>query len=161
MRIDAARVFDVVQWEVAVGRPVWEGRHLLDRLDDGETKTFVDEFVRARANQSLAHVFTMLSLVLPAEPLQIALRGLHADDQNLRGTALEYLESILPVAIREPLWPFLEDHRPAGRTIKPREDILADLLRSNHSIMLNIEELRRRTEKAQRGNSGDGTSRIG
>ena len=161
LRIDAARVFAVVQREVAVGRPVWEGRHLLDRLDDGESQTFVDEFVRTRANQSLAHVFTVLSLVLPAEPLQIAFRGLHADDEHLRGTALEYLESILPVAIRDALWPFLEDHRPAGRTIKPREDILADLLRSNHSIMLNIEELRRRTEKAQRDHSGDDTSRSG
>jgi hypothetical protein len=140
---------------------VWEGRHLLDRLDDGESPTFVDEFVRNRANQSLAHVFTVLSLVLPAEPLQIALRGLHADDEHLRGTALEYLESILPVSIRDPLWPFLEDHRPAGRTIKPREDILADLLRSNHSIMLNIEELRRRTEAAERDKGGDDTSRIG
>ena len=99
-----------------MGRPVWESRRLLDRLDDDDPARFVDEFIRGRANQSLAHVFTMLSLVLPAEPLQIALRGLHAEDQNLRGTALEYLESVLPPMIREPLWPFLEDHRPAGRT---------------------------------------------
>ena len=144
--IAADRIFNVVQKEVAVGRPVWEGRHLLDRLEDAEGASFVDEFVRMRANQSLAHVFTMLSLVLPAEPLRIALRGLHADDQHLRGTALEYLESILPAMIRDPLWPFLEDHRPAGRPVKPREDILADLLRSNQSILLNIEEIRRRKE---------------
>ena len=146
LRVDPARVFEVVQKEVAVGRPVWEGRRLLDRLDDGKSNSFVDEFIRSRASQSLAHVFTMLSLVLPAEPLQIALRGLHVDDQNLRGTALEYLESVLPPIIREPLWPFLEDRRPAGRTIRAREDILADLVRSNHSIMLNLEELKRRTE---------------
>jgi hypothetical protein len=145
LRIDAARVFDVVQKEVAVGRPVWTGRHLLDSLDDGESATFVDEFVRSRASQSLAHVFTVLSLVLPAEPLQIAYQGLHADDQNLRGTALEYLESMLPPAIRDPLWPFLEDRRPAVRTVRPREDILADLVRSNDSIMLNLEEIKRRT----------------
>ena len=84
--------------------------------------------------------------MLPAEPLQIALRGLHADDTHLRGTALEYLESILPPMIRDPLWPFLEDHRPAGRTVRPREDVLADLVLSNHSIMLNLEEIKRRTE---------------
>jgi hypothetical protein len=144
IQIAAARVFDVVQKEVAVGRPVWEGRRLLDRLDESEPKTFVDEFIRSRASQSLTHVFTVLSLVLPPEPLQIALRGLHAGDENLRGTALEYLESVLPPMIREPLWPFLEDHRPAGRTIRSREEILADLVRSNHSIMLNLEELKRR-----------------
>jgi ATP:ADP antiporter, AAA family len=152
IHIDHARIFDVVLREVAVGRPVWESRRLLDRLDDDESGGFVDEFVRGRANQSLAHVFTTLSLVLPAAPLQIALRGLHADDPNLRGTALEYLETILPPVIRDPLWPFLEDHRPAGRTVRPREDVLADLVRSNHSIMLNLEELKRRAE-AQRGSS--------
>ena len=144
VRIGAADVYDVVQKEVAVGRPVWEGRRLLDRLEDSEPATFVDDFIRSRANQSLAHVFTMLSLVLPPEPLQIALRGLHAGDENLRGTALEYLESVLPPAIREPLWPFLEDHRPAGRTVRPREEILAELVRANHSIMLNLEEIKRR-----------------
>jgi hypothetical protein len=118
----------------------------------------VDEFVRNRANQSLAHVFTALSLVLPSEPLQIAMRGLHADDQNLRGTALEYLESILPPMIREPLWPFLEDHRPGGRTLRPREEVLADLVRSNHSIMLNLEQLKRRADATVRDNS-DGETR--
>ncbi len=45
-------------------------------------------------SQSLAHVFTLLSLVLPREPLQIAFRSLHADDRQLRGTALEYLEGV-------------------------------------------------------------------
>jgi hypothetical protein len=145
LRVDPARVFSVVQKEVAVGRPVWTGRHLLDNLFVGDERTFVDDFVRARANRSLAPVFTMLSLVLPAEPLQIAYQGLHADDQNLRGTALEYLESVLPPSIRDPLWPFLEDGRPASRTLRRREDILEDLVRSNHSIMLNLEEIKRRT----------------
>jgi hypothetical protein len=161
LRIDAGRVFDVVRREVAVGRPVWEGRRLLDRLDEGESTSFAHEFVRGRASQSLAHVFTILSLVLPAEPLQIALRGLHTDDQNLRGTALEYLESVLPPVIRDPLWPFLEDRRPVGRAIRPREEILADLARSNQSIMLNLEELKRRADRAEREITAGETTRIG
>ena len=161
LRVDPARVFEVVQKEVAVGRPVWEGRHLLDGLDDGEPNTFVDEFIRSRASQSLAHVFTILSLVLPAEPLQIALRGLYVEDQNLRGTALEYLESVLPPMIRDPLWPFLEDRRPAVRDARARDAILADLVRSNHSIMLNLEELKRQAEAAHRGDSKGEPRRIG
>jgi hypothetical protein len=153
LHVDAGRVFEVVQKEVAVGRPVWEGRHLLDRLDEGESNTFVDDFIRSRASQSLAHVFTILSLVLPAEPLQIALRGLHVEDQNLRGTALEYLESVLPPVIREQLWPFLEDRRPVARSGRGREEILADLVKSNHSILLNLEELRRRAGAVEPSNS--------
>jgi hypothetical protein len=159
VHIDAARIFDVVQKEVAVGRPVWEGRRLLDRLDEGESSV-ADEFIKSRASQSLAHVFTVLSLVLPAEPLQIALRGLHVEDQNLRGTALEYLESILPPIVREPLWPFLEDRRPSARPERARDEILADLVRSNHSIMLNLEELKRRADPAPRGGKEEEPRRI-
>ena len=102
----------------------------------------MDLFVRDRASQSLSHLFTLLSLVLPREPLQIAFRSLATDDQNLRGTALEYLEGVLPARIRDRIWPFLEDSRPASRRSRPREQILADLLRSNESIVLKLEELR-------------------
>jgi ATP:ADP antiporter, AAA family len=142
--IDSQRIFTVVMREAAVGRPVWESRRLLDELDVQDTVSFVDEFVRNRAGQSLAHVFTLLSVVLPREPLQIAFRSLYTDDQNLQGTALEYLEGVLPPPIRERLWPFLEDRRPVARSTRPRDEIVADLLRSNHSIMLNLEELKRR-----------------
>jgi hypothetical protein len=145
IRIDAPRVFDVVRREVAVGRPVWESHRLLDAVVEEENKPFVDEFLKDRTSQSLGHVFSLLSLVLPAQPLQIAYRGLHTSDPVLRGTALEYLEGVLPPDIRDRLWPFLGDSPapPPGRT-RSREEILADLLRSNESIVLNLEELRRR-----------------
>jgi len=141
-------VFAVVRKEVAVSRPVWESHQLLDRLEEQQTSSFMDEFVKSRASRSLAHVFTLLSLVLPAEPLKIAFRGLHTDDQNLRGTALEYLEGVLPPDIRDRLWPFLEESRPRAGAARPREEILEDLLRSNRSIMLNLEELKRRSREA-------------
>jgi hypothetical protein len=143
VRIDRERVFTVVRREVAVGRPVWEGHRLLDKVAD-EERSFVDEFLRDRAGQNLAHVFTLLSLVLPTDPLKIAYRGLHTDDAALRGTALEYLEGVLPPDIRERLWPFLGDGPQRSHRTRPREEILADLLRSNESILLNLEEIRRR-----------------
>jgi len=143
VRIDRERVFDVVRKEVAVGRPVWQSHRLLDSVDT-EQRSFVDEFLRDRAGQSLAHVFTLLSLVLPTAPLQIAYRGVHTDDPKLRGTALEYLEGVLPADISQRLGPFLgrDDH--VSRDLRARDEILADLLRSNESIMMNLEELRRR-----------------
>ena len=144
VRIDRERVFALIARETAVGRPVWESRRLLDEVDVWEGVPIVDDFVRDRAGQSLAHVFTLLSLVLPREPLQIAFRSLHTEDQYLQGTALEYLESVLPGPIRQPLWPYLEDRRPVNRPTRPRDEVLADLLRSNQSILINLEELRRR-----------------
>jgi len=144
VRIPRDLIFEVVGREVAVGRLVWESHRLLQAPDEEDEQVFVDEFVRERAGRSLAQVFTLLSLVLPADPLKIAFRGLHTDDQNLRGTALEYLEGVLPPAIRDRLWPFLEDPRPARRPARAREEILADLLRSNRSIQLNLEVLKQR-----------------
>jgi len=144
IRIDKERVFDVVRREVAVGRPVWESHRLLDTVE-ADARSFVDEFLKDRAGQSLAHVFTLLSLVLPTAPLQIAYRGIHTDDPGLRGTALEYLEGVLPPDIRDRLWPFLSDRPRKQSDSRARDQILADLLRSNESIMLNLEELRRRT----------------
>jgi len=144
IRIDKERIFDVVRREVAVGRPVWESHRLLDTIE-ADSRSFVDEFLKDRAGQSLAHAFTLLSLVLPTAPLQIAYRGLHTDDPGLRGTALEYLEGVLPPDIRDRLWPFLSDRPKKERDSRARDEILADLLKSNESIMLNLEELRRRT----------------
>jgi AAA family ATP:ADP antiporter len=152
IRIDQSFIFEIVRRETAVGRPVWESQRLLHQLEDREEKDFfVDEFVKDRANRSLAHVFTLLSLVLPKEPLQIAFRGLHTDDRTLRGTALEYLEGVLPPSIRDRLWPYLEDQRTSPKPSRPREAILEDLLRSNHSIMINLEELKRRERGAPGG----------
>jgi hypothetical protein len=145
VRIPDQVIYDVVLREVAVGRPVWESHRLLDATDDPEQPSFVDQFIRDRTSQGLAHVFTLLSLVQPAEPLQIAYRGLLTGDDNLRGTALEYLEGTLPPAIRMRLWPFLEDRRAPGRAVRPREEILKDLLRSHPSIQLKLEEVRRQT----------------
>jgi hypothetical protein len=149
VRVDRDRVFEIVQRETAVGRPVWESRRLLDQADDssGEHDFFVDEFVRDRASRSLAHIFTLLSLAFPPLPLRVAFRGLHTDDVYLRGTALEYLEGILPASVRESLWPFLDDSRPGRATERPREDVMAELLRSNESIELNLAALRRLAAK--------------
>jgi len=113
----------------------------------------MDEFLRERAGRSMEHVFTMLSLVLPPTPLKIAYRGLFTDDDLLRGTALEYLENALPDNIRRRLWPFLEDRRTGGGAARAREDIIADLIASNQSIALNLEELRKKVRAEQSSSS--------
>jgi hypothetical protein len=146
VRIDNARMLEAVEREVAVSRPVWESRQLLDKIDDTQSRSDLDEAVNARANQSLAHVFTLLSLAFPGEPLRLAFLGLQTSDMRLRGTALEYLEHILPGALRQRLWPFLDAPPAAPAPGRARSDVVSELLHSNPSIMMNLEELRRMTE---------------
>jgi hypothetical protein len=144
IEIDPQKVFAAALREVKVDRRVWESHRLLDQFGESEEAAFFeDKFLQERASRSLEHVFTILSLALPKEPLRIAFRGLHTDDKNLRGTALEYLESILPEELRESLWPFLEGDRRKEPVSKSREEILDELMKSNKSIQISLEEIRR------------------
>ncbi len=128
------RVVAAVLREAAVDREVWQSQRLLDQPDDDEA-AFADAVIRDRASRSLEHVFTMLALFLPRQALEIAFRALHSGDTQLHGTALEYLETSLPAAVRDKLWPFLDD-RP-GRRQRParsREEIVAELLESRGDL---------------------------
>ena len=53
------------------------------------------------------HVFNLLALVLEREPVRIAALAFDSDDAYLRGTALEYLETVLPSGIFAALAPRL------------------------------------------------------
>ncbi|HYQ89213.1 MAG TPA: hypothetical protein VEU09_06270 [Candidatus Binatia bacterium] len=144
LHVTPAVVREAILRELTVGAGVWEGRRLLDQLDDEAWSPVVDDVIRERADKSLEHVFTLLALMLPRQPLRIAFRGLHVNDPFLRGTALEYLESALPPEIRKPLWPHLEDRRPSRpASARPTEEALEKLLQSNESIVIHLEELRR------------------
>jgi hypothetical protein len=143
LAVDAATVLQAVKREARVERRVWESHRLLDAEGERLESPFVDDVIRERSHRGLAHVFALLSLVLPAGPLKIAYRGLHTDDAQLRGTALEYLESVLVEDVRDSLWPFLDDARPK-RTRRRADEALDSLLQSHESIQARLEELRRR-----------------
>jgi len=128
--------------EAATDQAVWQSRRLLDEPEE-EPLPSGDDLVRARSNRSLEHVFTLLSFMLPREPLRVAFRGLQTKDEGLRGTALEYLETVLPSAVRESLWPFLDDDRAPEAPRRPSAQVLEDLMRSSASIDLHLSALPR------------------
>jgi AAA family ATP:ADP antiporter len=102
------------------------------------------EVKRARGLLDLDHVFTLLSLALEREPLQIALQAVRGTDRALRGTALEYLENVLPEGLRDALWPSLGERGPAPRPARPRQDVMNELLSSSTAVPLSREALRAR-----------------
>ena len=142
-------VFDIALHEVTAGRASWrqlgsgEGNDGSRSIappdasgepyrDSGEVKpaSQVDELHRG-----LAHVFTLLGLVLEREPLSIAYRAMRSEDAGLRGTAYEYLEVVLPARVRDVLVPLLSDVKPAAR-VKGRgsKELADELLRSSASL---------------------------
>jgi hypothetical protein len=146
LEIDRDQVLQVIDREVAVDRGVWESRRLLDATEAEETSPVLDDALRDRADRSLEHVFTMLSLILPAQPLRVAYRGLFTQDALLRGTALEYLESALPEELRRKLWPFLETPLKPARQSRSADDALGGLLKSEESIADRLDALKRLRE---------------
>jgi hypothetical protein len=87
--------------------------------------------LEARPAPELDHVFTLLSLVLEREPLEIAAWALRGADAALKGTALEYLDNVLPSEIRTALRPHVGAAPAAGRARpRPRDEVLTELMRS-------------------------------
>jgi hypothetical protein len=79
-------------------------------------------------DHTLDHVFTVVALHVGRDQLQMAYRALHNADLRQRGTALEYLQAILPSDFRDALWPFVG----SAATEQPRSarTVLAELIRT-------------------------------
>jgi hypothetical protein len=137
--IDRDCVFRTIERETRVDRKVWVAQRLLDEETEEEGSPFHEDLLRDRATRSLEHVFTLLSLVFPREPLELAYRGLHVSDPYLRGTALEYMESILPPALRRELRPFLADEPLPSPADRSAASVLDSLLQSQDSIRIDLE----------------------
>ena len=135
--ISTSKVTAAVLKELNVDKMGWRTRRLVDR----DESRHLDRLLEDRKDLSLEHVFRLLGLFLEREPLGIALQGLYTDDPHLRGTALEYLESALPPGIRHRLWPFLEDRPPRKHEARRAQELRTELLKSRHSIEINLESL--------------------
>jgi len=118
----------IVGREVANSKEVWDSQPVPEfDEEENEPPTLIDRLLRDRLDRSLEHVFSILALVLDRESIRIAFKALHQEDERLRGTALEYLETVLPDEIRDAVWPFLGEARPM-RPARPASEILADLV---------------------------------
>jgi ATP:ADP antiporter, AAA family len=128
------RVIALVKREVKLSKEIWESQ-AASQIDEEEYETpaLFDRLVRDRIDRSLEHVFNILALQLDRESVQIAFNALHEEDSAVRGTALEYLETVLPDEIRDAVWPYLGEQRPM-RAPRPAKEILADLVRARGMV---------------------------
>jgi hypothetical protein len=141
--VDPDVVYEAVKWEAATSRPDAAGPRLLEIGVGEDLSHITSDSLKGRADCYLEHIFTLLSIVLPREPLRVAFHGLHTDDKHLRGTAVEYLESVLPPDLLEILTPFFTDERRLTPRERSTEEVAQELMRSQESIMSNLKESRR------------------
>jgi hypothetical protein len=134
-------VWSAVRAEVGRERPVWELARLLDGDLDDE---FIERRVGVRGELSLEHTFRLLSLVLESKAVRTAYHGIVLDDPELKSFALEYLEQVLPLDVRNRLWPFIGDLSASQerRALRELDSVVSDLLRSGATLFASEESRR-------------------
>ncbi|HEY6035119.1 MAG TPA: hypothetical protein VIV58_12685 [Kofleriaceae bacterium] len=128
--LDPDEVFEYVRKELLVDRDEWKARKI-------ESDPVIASDVEG--DVGLAHVFRVLGLVLPPEPLRVALHAVQTDDTSLRGMALEYLESILPPDVRAQLWPLIDGSAEADTGLHPV--VTADSASSSNEFLQKIRKV--------------------
>jgi AAA family ATP:ADP antiporter len=144
--LDSSAIFGAVERELSVDKSVWRSHRLLDKREASEDFLFLDEQLRERANQGLEHIFSLLALALPREPLKVAFRALHTEDRMLRGLALEYLEGTLPLSVQQNLWTVIGDE-PLRGTRRSNQEVVSMLVRSIPDVSYQLRELRAEQER--------------
>ena len=112
-------VYAAVRREISVENDAWQARSL-GAAFDADFEQLGEPAQTQGSALSLHHVFTLLGLVLDRDALQLALQALSSENRTLRGTALEYLDNVLPDDLRRLLWRRLGLARPNPRRGNPR-----------------------------------------
>lgn len=103
LRARPDEVWEAVRRELSVPEEAWESQH--PELSSTLTgRPAGDALELEELPPSLAHVYTLLLLVLDREAVALSVRALSGGDAVMRGTALEYLENVLPEDVRRALW---------------------------------------------------------
>lgn len=103
-------IVSAIRRELDVSPSLWKSRASLLESDDPNVLPIAD----LTGDYSLKHVFTLLCLCRPPDVMVLALRALRTEDVKLRGTALEYLENVIPPEIKTALWPHIADRQPSA-----------------------------------------------
>lgn len=139
------------------------GRALLALTDDHpELQTIfptalaaVGRELRGNAHAPLVreHVFNLLALALDREPVRIAARSFAIEDAYVRGTALEYLETVLSSELFSALQPLLAVAGPTPVRRRTAVEAREELIRAGATMVISRDELRRQLEAAARDES--------
>ncbi|MCA9593247.1 MAG: hypothetical protein KC776_08045 [Myxococcales bacterium] len=124
LRLPRERIIAAAGREIELGQKAWSDRALAWNAERA------DERLRNRTDRGMEYAICVLSLILDREPLQIAYRALFSEDELLRGTAIEYLDNVLPEEIKEAGMAFIGIARPVGRPRRKLGDLERELLHS-------------------------------
>ena len=80
------------------------------------------------ARQRMSHMANLLGLVLPPQSVHLAFRALQTSDAKLRATAIEYLDSVLPLGLRRQMAAQFDVPLKPASPIPVHSDVLKNLV---------------------------------
>jgi len=115
LSVDRDRIMAIIERELSVPIQVWQGHRLLDQGEPSEDGV-LPPLQPGSTQRNIEHVFSLLAMILPREPLQAAFRGIQSADPELRALTLEYFEGVLPPPVLARLWalPYFDDPTPSS-----------------------------------------------
>ena len=123
LRVPQEQVYAAIRRELDVGAVAWEGHDMELRPEDTPDDALVDMHI----DRGLEHVFTLLALALDPDAVHIAGQALFSTDANLRGTALEYLENVLPADLYNRLLDHLGASDEGRKGLRSLSEIVGEL----------------------------------
>jgi len=91
-------------------------------------------FKSTQGVEPLRYLFILLGTIFGLNLMNICYQSLQAEDQTIRGTALEYLENQLPQNVRATLWPIIASGHPKPKSDRTLQEIMDDLLQAGRSL---------------------------
>jgi AAA family ATP:ADP antiporter len=149
IRLPRALILEVAEREAAYCRKLWRSH---DSVDQRLSRTEASQSKQGRrVAQGLTFISTLLLILHDQEAMTVAFRGLADGGLGQRGTALEYLENVLPSSLFVELRPLIEDSRLTGRRVTSRSEMLAEIVRSESSEVVDLSAIRARVDAARAG----------
>jgi hypothetical protein len=123
LTVSRHQVFSAIRRELSVTPEEWVARNRTLQPDDGPDRKPESRHV----DRNLEHVFTLLALILDPDAVYLAMQATLSEDVNLRGTALEYLENVLPADLYHDLLTHLGSKHETREGQRSITDIVRDL----------------------------------
>jgi HEAT repeat protein len=129
---DQEHIFHLVDRETKASSEEWSRPLSPTESDSFATAKPSSERQRARVE----YAFLLLGTVLESEPLELCLKAVASGDATLRGTALEYLENVLPARLHGSLARHLGG--PLARKRSREERRAKQIVQDLHQSMVNM-----------------------
>jgi AAA family ATP:ADP antiporter len=123
LKVPRQQVFAAIQQELAASPEEWAARNCALQVDDCADT----EATATHVDRGVEHVFTLLALILDPDAVYLAMQATLSEDVNLRGTALEYLENVLPADMYNDLLTHLGSIHEARSNQRSLGDIVREL----------------------------------